>query len=86
MQMTTRGNASRSQFLVRHSRFDGVKLDRCGKQLNVTLYAGLMKATGKNFTIENCHWARPNASWSLRRALLMLQVHPGSLYRSGKSN
>ena len=29
---------------------------------------------------------RPNASRSLRRALLMLQVHPGSLYRSGKSN
>ena len=30
--------------------------------------------------------ARTNASWSLRSALLMLQVHPGPLYRSGKSN
>ena len=30
--------------------------------------------------------ARPKASRSLRRALLMPQVYPGSLYRSGKSN
>lgn len=36
--------------------FDGVKLDRCGRQLNMTLYAKLMKATGKNYSIENCHW------------------------------
>jgi hypothetical protein len=35
--------------------FDGVKIDRCGKQLNETYYAELMRASGKNYTIENCH-------------------------------
>ena len=29
-----------------------------GKQLNMTLYAKLMQATGKNYTIENCHWGK----------------------------
>lgn len=38
--------------------FDAVKLDGCGKQRNLTLYAQLMKATGKNYSIENCHWGR----------------------------
>lgn len=36
--------------------FDGVKIDRCGRQLNMTLYAKLMAESGKNYTIENCHW------------------------------
>ena len=36
--------------------FDAVKLDRCGQQLNMTLYAKLMKESGKNYSIENCHW------------------------------
>ena len=30
----------------------------CGAQRNQTLYAELMKNTGKSFTIENCHWGR----------------------------
>ena len=38
--------------------FDGVKLDGCGAQRNMTLYAELMKATGKAYLIENCHWGR----------------------------
>ena len=36
--------------------FDGVKIDGCGHQRNQTLYAALMKQSGKNYTIENCHW------------------------------
>ena len=36
--------------------FDGVKIDGCGRQRNQTLYAELMRASGKNYTIENCHW------------------------------
>lgn len=52
--------------------FDGVKLDGCGAQRNMTLYAELMKATGKAYLIENCHWGRctdsddsscPTADW-----------------------
>jgi len=42
--------------------FDGVKLDGCGAQRNMTLYAQLMKDTGKAFLIENCHWGRCTAS------------------------
>ena len=38
--------------------FDGVKLDGCGAQRNMTLYAQLMKDTGKAYLIENCHWGR----------------------------
>jgi len=38
--------------------FDGVKLDGCGAQRNMTLYAELMKDTGKSYAIENCHWGR----------------------------
>ena len=33
--------------------FDGVKLDDCGAQKNSTLYAQLMRESGKNFSIEN---------------------------------
>ena len=38
--------------------FDGVKLDGCGAQRNMTLYAELMAATGKSYLIENCHWGK----------------------------
>jgi hypothetical protein len=41
--------------------FDGVKLDGCGAQRNMTLYASLMKATGKSYLIENCHWGKCSA-------------------------
>merc|ERR1719300_1656307 len=36
--------------------FDGVKLDGCGAATNMTYYAELMKATGKAYETENCHW------------------------------
>ena len=36
--------------------FDGVKIDGCGAQRNQTYYAELMRSTGRNYTIENCHW------------------------------
>ena len=42
--------------------FDGVKIDGCGRQRNQTLYAQLMRASGKNYTIENCHWGACTAS------------------------
>ena len=38
--------------------FDGVKIDGCGAQRNQTLYAQLMRDSGKSYTIENCHWGR----------------------------
>ena len=38
--------------------FDGVKIDGCGAQRNMTLYAQLMQESGKSYTIENCHWGR----------------------------
>ena len=38
--------------------FDGVKIDGCGRQRNQTLYAQLMKESGKSYTIENCHWGK----------------------------
>ena len=41
--------------------FDGVKLDGCGAQRNLTKYAHLMKVQGRNYSIENCHWGAMNA-------------------------
>lgn len=38
--------------------FDGVKIDGCGAERNQTLYAQRMRESGKNYTIENCHWGR----------------------------
>jgi hypothetical protein len=35
--------------------FDSLKLDGCGRMCNMTEYADLMKQTGKNYQIENCH-------------------------------
>lgn len=45
--------------------FDAVKLDGCGAQLNLDLWANLFNASGKHIMIENCHWGRtvPNATW-----------------------
>jgi hypothetical protein len=34
--------------------FDSVKLDGCGHQKNMSLYATLMNQTGKTFETENC--------------------------------
>lgn len=44
--------------LLHDFEFDAVKLDGCGVQRNMTLYAELMKESGKNYSIENCHWGR----------------------------
>ena len=44
--------------LLHDFEFDAVKLDGCGAQRNMTLYAELMKESGKNYSIENCHWGR----------------------------
>ncbi len=45
--------------------FDGVKLDNCGKQRDLDLWATLLRAaTGGRTVIENCHWGEttPNAT------------------------
>ena len=34
--------------------FDGVKIDSCGAQLNMTRYAELFNQTGRSILIENC--------------------------------
>jgi alpha-galactosidase len=36
--------------------FDSVKLDGCGLQLDLSLWANLINQTGKAILIENCHW------------------------------
>jgi alpha-galactosidase len=65
-------------FLHDHG-FDAVKLDGCGAQRNMTRYAQLMVATGKNYSIENCHWGRctdsddsscPTTEWCRKLKLL----------------
>ena len=38
-----------------------MKIDGCGAQRNNTKYAELMRESGKNYTIENCHWGAMNA-------------------------
>jgi alpha-galactosidase len=45
--------------------FDSIKLDGCGAQRDLTLYADLFNKTGKSILIENCHWGgtTPNATW-----------------------
>jgi len=45
--------------------FDSIKLDGCGRELDLTLYAALFNATGKSILMENCHWGGtvPNATW-----------------------
>jgi len=45
--------------------FDAVKLDGCGTQLDLDLWARLLNGTGRRVMIENCHWGGtvPNATW-----------------------
>lgn len=45
--------------------FDSVKLDGCGKQLDLQKWSDLIDQTGKSILIENCHWGNtlPNATW-----------------------
>eukprot|EP00416_Gambierdiscus_australes_P036674 CAMPEP_0171106590 /NCGR_PEP_ID=MMETSP0766_2-20121228/65075_1 /TAXON_ID=439317 /ORGANISM="Gambierdiscus australes, Strain CAWD 149" /LENGTH=430 /DNA_ID=CAMNT_0011567707 /DNA_START=42 /DNA_END=1334 /DNA_ORIENTATION=+ len=45
--------------------FDAVKLDGCGTQYDLDLWARLLNGTGRPVMIENCHWGRtvPNATW-----------------------
>jgi len=45
--------------------FDSIKLDGCGKELDLDLYARLFQQAGKSVMIENCHWGLtlPNATW-----------------------
>ena len=58
--------------LVDFGPFDSVKLDGCGHQKNMSLYAALMNTSGKSYEIENCHWgvvteddtsSAPTADW-----------------------
>lgn len=45
--------------------FDAVKLDGCGAEYNLDLWASLINETGKAIETENCHWGAtlPNATW-----------------------
>mmetsp|Transcript_47374 Transcript_47374/g.78505 ORF Transcript_47374/g.78505 Transcript_47374/m.78505 type:complete len:435 (+) Transcript_47374:27-1331(+) len=45
--------------------FDSVKLDGCGNQRDLNVWARLFKEAGKSIMIENCHWGGtvPNATW-----------------------
>jgi hypothetical protein len=45
--------------------FDAVKLDGCGAEYSLDLWASLINATGKAIETENCHWGYtlPNATW-----------------------
>jgi hypothetical protein len=42
--------------LVGQFNFDGVKLDGCGAQMDLDLWAKDIDASGKAIVIENCHW------------------------------
>jgi alpha-galactosidase len=39
--------------------FESIKLDGCGVEKNVSLYASLFNKTGKPIMIENCHNGNP---------------------------
>lgn len=45
--------------------FDAVKLDGCGRQMDLDKWAELFNHTGRRIMIENCHWGGtvPNATW-----------------------
>jgi alpha-galactosidase len=45
--------------------FDGIKLDGCGAEMDLDLWARLINATGRRVMIENCHWGKtlPNKTW-----------------------
>jgi len=52
-------------YLVEVFKFDSVKLDGCGKQLDLDLWASLINQTGRRIMIENCHWGQtvPTKTW-----------------------
>ena len=37
-------------------KFDSVKLDGCGRYLDMNLYATTLNTSGRSVLIENCHW------------------------------
>jgi len=45
--------------------FDGIKLDGCGRQLDLDKWANLINKTGRAVMIENCHWGNtvPTETW-----------------------
>mmetsp|Transcript_65527 Transcript_65527/g.189925 ORF Transcript_65527/g.189925 Transcript_65527/m.189925 type:complete len:416 (+) Transcript_65527:116-1363(+) len=45
--------------------FDAVKLDGCGKQYDLDLWASIINKTGRPIMIENCHWGQtvPTETW-----------------------
>lgn len=45
--------------------FDGIKLDGCGRQLDLDKWASLINKTGRAVMIENCHWGNtvPTETW-----------------------
>lgn len=50
--------------------FDSIKLDGCGAQRDLTLYAALFNATGKSILIENWCVVHPGASRAAQTAPL----------------
>jgi len=52
-------------YLTEVFKFDGVKLDGCGTELNLELFSDLITASGRPVVIENCHWGvdTPSATW-----------------------
>lgn len=50
--------------LIRYG-FDSIKLDGCGKQLDLDKWAALFNESGKKILIENCHWGNtvPTQTW-----------------------
>ena len=38
--------------------FDGVKLDGCGRYLDIDAWATELNLTGRAIAIENCHWGK----------------------------
>lgn len=52
-------------FLTDVFQFDAIKLDGCGKQLDLDVWARLINQSGRRVMIENCHWGFtvPNETW-----------------------
>ena len=46
--------------------FDSTKLDGCGAELDLTLWASLFNASGRVIMIENCHWGGTGESTGVR--------------------
>jgi len=59
--------------------FDSVKLDACGKQLNLEKWSSTITAAGGNILIENCHWGRTIPERSASTGEL---ICPYNYYRS----